>query len=88
MTTTRAMITDAVRAFPIERTPAWHRLADGNAALEIDHVEPVTNSFNTTDCLFDGEATIVLKGARALQALVFGRFDSKRAEVEGVVINE
>jgi hypothetical protein len=88
MTSTRTLITDAVRQFPIERTPAWHRLADGNAALQIDHVEPLNASFNTTDCLFDGEAKIVLKDARALQALVFGRFDSRRAEVERIVINE
>lgn len=88
MTTTRTMITDAVRRFPIERTTAWHRLTEGNTALEIDHIEPVDSSFNTTDCLFDGEATIVLKGARALQALVFGRFDSRRAEVDSVIIND
>jgi hypothetical protein len=81
------MITDAVRQFPVERTPDWHHLADGNAALEIDHIEPVTNSFNTTDNLFEGEATIVLKDARALQALVFGRFSSRRAEIDRFVIN-
>ena len=88
MTSTRTLITDAIRQFPLERSPAWHRLSKDNTTLELDHIEPVAASLTTTDCLFDGEATIVLKGARALQALVFGRFDSRRAEIDRIVINE
>lgn len=88
MTTTRMLIDAAVRQYPLETTPAWQSVTDGNAALSLDHIEPETNSFTTTDCLFDGKATIVLKDARALQAEVFGHFDSRRAEIDHIKISK
>ncbi|WP_237153471.1 hypothetical protein [Oryzibacter oryziterrae] len=86
MQSTKSLIVDAVCRFPVQETAAWRELNKGPATAEIDHIEARAASINTTDCLFDGEATIVLKDARALQAMIFGRFDGRRAEVERIVI--
>lgn len=87
MTPIKTLITDAVRRFPIEASPAWRRLAEGGH-FELDHIEPNAGSITTTDCLFDGRATIVLKNAQPLPVSVFGRFDANRAEVERIVIED
>ena len=86
MNPTKTMIADALRRFQIEATPAWTSLAAGGDTPELDRIEPHSNTISTVDCLFDGNATIVLKGERALSARIFGRFDSRRAEVERIVI--
>lgn len=86
MNPTKTMIADALRRFQIEATPAWTNLAAGGDAPELDRIEPHSNTISTVDCLFEGNATIVLKGERALPARIFGRFDSRRAEVERIII--
>jgi len=86
MNPTKTMIADAVSRFHLEDTPAWARLAANGDQPELDHIETHADSISTVDCLFDGDATIVLKGARAVQARIFGRFDSRRAEVERIII--
>jgi len=86
MNPTKTMIADAIRRFQIEATPAWTSLSSGGDTPELDHIEAHSNTFSTVDCLFDGSATIVLKGERALPARIFGRFDSRRAEVERIII--
>lgn len=86
MNPTKTMIADALRRFQIEATPAWTSIAAGGDAPELDHIEPDSNTISTVDCLFDGNATIILKGERSLPARIFGRFDSRRAEVERIII--
>lgn len=86
MNPTKTMIADAIRRFQIEATPAWTSLAAGGEPPELDHIEPHSNTISTIDCLFDSNATIVLKGERAVSARIFGRFDSRRAEVERIII--
>jgi len=86
MNPTKTMIADAISRFPLQQSAIWQQLTASDAAIEFDHIEPKPASISTVDCLFDGEATIVLKGARAIQALIFGRFDGRRAEVERIVL--
>ncbi len=86
MNPTKTMIADALTRFQIESTPVWTSLSAGGDTPELDHIEPHSNTISTVACLFDGNATIVLKGERALAARIFGRFDSRRAEVERIII--
>jgi hypothetical protein len=83
---TKTMIADAIKRYQIEASPAWVSLSAGGDKPELDRIETHSGTFSTVDCLFDGDATIVLKGDRALSARIFGRFDSRRAEVERIVI--
>ncbi len=86
MNPTKTMIADALSRFQIEATPAWASLAAGGDAPQLDRIETHSDTISTVDCLFDGNATIVLKGERVLPAHIFGRFDSRRAEVERIII--
>ena len=86
MTSTMTLIADALRRFQIEQTPAWAGLAAKGDKPELDHIEAHAASISTVDCLFDGAATIVLKGDKAVEARIFGRFDPRRAEVERIII--
>jgi hypothetical protein len=86
MNPTKTLIAEAVSRFAFQETPAWENLKASDISVELDHIETDTASITTVDCLFDGQATIILKDARALQALVFGRFDGRRAEVERIVL--
>lgn len=86
MTTTMTLIADALQRFQIEQTPVWAGLAANGDKPELDHIEAHADSISTVDCLFDGSATIVLKGDKAVKARIFGRFDSRRAEVERIIL--
>lgn len=85
MSPTKTLITDAVSRFPLQETAEWKKLAATFASAELDHIETDAASISTVDCLFDGRAVVVLKGAEALQARIFGRCDGRRAEVERIV---
>lgn len=82
----KTLIADAICRFPLQDSAVWNSLQAKASGAELDHIETDTHTIQTVDCLFDGQATIVLKGARAVQALVFGRFDGRRAEVDRIVL--
>lgn len=86
MSPTKTLIAEAVSRFPLQTTPEWTRLIATYASAEIDHIEADMTSISTIDCLFDGDATVVLKNADAVPVKVFGRFDGRRAEVERMVV--
>lgn len=85
MSPTKTLIADAVSRFPLEKTEEWQKLLATYASTELDRIETDAASISTVDCLFDGRAVVVLKGAQSIPAQVFGRFDGRRAEVERIV---
>jgi hypothetical protein len=86
MSPTKTLIAEAVSRFPLQDTPAWKELMATYATAELDRIDTDPSSITTVDCLFDGQATVVLKNAGAVPVMVFGRFDGRRAEVERVVL--
>ena len=87
MNPTKALIAEAVTRFPLHTTAAWASLKAADAAAEIERIEADPTSITTVDCLFDGQASIVLKGDRVVPAMIFGRFDGRRAEIERIVLS-
>ena len=85
MSPTKTLIVDAVSRFPLQSTAEWARLA-ATGDVELDRIETDCASISTVDCYFDGNATVFLKGSRAIPATVFGRFDGRRAEIERIVL--
>lgn len=86
MTTAKELIAEALSQIPEDPPPDWDAVVAAAGPARIDHVEPDGASIHTIDCLFDGEAAIVLTDDRVLHATVFGRFDTRRVEIDRIVL--
>lgn len=86
MNATFALISEALSRFTTQSSPEWAKLQESVGNREIARIEAKPSSITTVDCLFDGEATVVLKDANVVPARVFGRCDGRRCEVERIVV--
>lgn len=85
MNPVKLLIAEAVCRLSQPDSPVWAAITASGEQADVLRVDADPRSITTIDCLFDGEANVVLADHRVLPIRVFGRCDGRRAEVERVV---